>query len=148
MDWSTLAPTALGGALALGGGFLGQWWGERRTVEREQRAWEREDRGRSYDQRRDAYSDFLASFNAFYDKAAFAKMMDSHQEPPEDWLSPLYFKYVTLRVFGAKSIAETANQMFMELNMYATISEAKETKLERLIDDYLNKVRNDLKVPD
>lgn len=42
MDWTTLAPTALGGLLAVGGGFIGQWWGERRSVAREQREREHE----------------------------------------------------------------------------------------------------------
>ena len=37
MNWSTLAPTLLGGLLALGGSMLGQWWNERRAIQREER---------------------------------------------------------------------------------------------------------------
>lgn len=99
MDWSSFADTALGGALALTGGILAQSWGHRRAVEREDLSWEREDRGRSFDQRREAYSNFLASFIEFYDRLAFAKHSGTWFEPPEDWLSPLYSKFVTVRVF-------------------------------------------------
>lgn len=38
--------------------------------------------------------------------------------------------------------------MFHELQAYATIALAKETKIERLIDQFLDEVREDLKVPD
>jgi len=38
MEWSTLAPTALGGALAIVGGLVGAWWSERGAAAREERA--------------------------------------------------------------------------------------------------------------
>lgn len=42
LDWSILAPTALGGLLAIGGGFLGQWWNSRQTALRERAVWARD----------------------------------------------------------------------------------------------------------
>ena len=58
VDYSTFASTTFGAVLALGGALLGQWWNERRSVAHEQRAWEREDRQRTFDDRRKACVDY------------------------------------------------------------------------------------------
>lgn len=58
VDYSTLASTTFGAVLALGGGFLGQWWNERRAIAREERAWQREDRLRTFDDSRRACVDY------------------------------------------------------------------------------------------
>jgi hypothetical protein len=59
VDYSTLVPTALGGVLALGGGFLGQWWGERRAVAREQRDRAHESQVWARTHQKDAYVNFF-----------------------------------------------------------------------------------------
>lgn len=60
MDWATLVPVLVGGVIALGGSLLGSWVSDQRATERERRAWDREDRLRTFDQRRDAYARFVS----------------------------------------------------------------------------------------
>jgi hypothetical protein len=113
MDWGTLAPTALGGLLALGGGFLGQWWSERRAVEREQRAWARDQKARSYEATRLAYSRFLGA----YDEHVDVLMRQPEEIDFSDWdwaakLDPLVTEVV---IFGTKPAAKLARTMVQQL---------------------------------
>lgn len=111
MDWGSLAPTALGGLLAVGGGFAGQLWGERRTVERERRAWAREDAHRTFDDRRAAYLDLLGALRRMEDEVhAF---MD-HDEPlvATTWVLPIQDPLNRVMVFAPAPGREAAQEAY------------------------------------
>jgi len=85
VDLSLLIPTIVGGLLALCGGVLGQWFSDRRTAKREQRAWDREDRNRTFDDRRKACVDFYSLAAATSTALRTANKWPGVLEVPPDW---------------------------------------------------------------
>lgn len=108
MDWSSLATTTLGGALAIGGGFLGAWWSERRTADREARARAHEldvwARGLRYE----AHVKFLDVFDEKYRIYLEAEHESTPVEPPDDWLVPVWDAYNRLRIVCEQETADQA----------------------------------------
>jgi hypothetical protein len=64
VDWWTLVPVVIGGLLAAGGGWFGQWWSAKRADARELRDREHEHRVWARDKRADLYIDVLAEAHA------------------------------------------------------------------------------------
>lgn len=112
VDYSTLVPIALGGLLALGGGFLGQWWGERRAVAREQRDREHEREVWARDLRREAHVAFIAEF-----ERKFKAMEDWLAEPVGDGPDHDYLESINDTLTPMRLVAdnETATLAFQAL---------------------------------
>lgn len=147
MDWSTLASTAVGGILALAGGFVGQWWGERRAVEREHRIWARDQRARSYDATRLAYTDFLGLWDRHVDLAM--RRPDDVDFQDWDWAEGLPPAVSRVTVFGTAQAAHLANTMVSTLLTYAFDSKGKaehELTMADLNSQFLAEIREDLGV--
>ena len=81
VDYSTFASTTFGAVLALAGALLGQWWNERRSVAHEQRAWEREDRQRTFDDRRKACVDYYEFAEAMSTALSHGTVMGLGSDP-------------------------------------------------------------------
>lgn len=109
MDWSTLAPTLLGGALALGGGFLGQWWSERRAKDREERTREHEAFVWARAQRLEAHGRFLAAFNG----AAKESDATGRVEQLNDFFGQLRAAADDRKLLCSKATSDATNHAWM-----------------------------------
>lgn len=147
MDWSSLALTFLGGALAVGGGFFGQWWSERAAVAREQRERDHEREVWARGLRYEAHVEFLSTFDAKCKAASAAKDRGEGQEAPHDWLVPLRARLQALRMLGTRETWESANVAFE--NLYAYVFEEPDDwqSVEFAIDEYLLAVRREFHLP-
>lgn len=147
MDWSSIAPTALGGILALAGGFVGQWWGERRAVEREQRLGARDQKARSYEATRLAYTDFLGLWDRHVDLAM--RRPDDVDFQDWDWADALPPAVSRISVFGTAQAAHLAHTMVHTLLSYAFDSKGQaehELTMAELHTQFLTEIRQDLGV--
>lgn len=168
MDWGTLAPTALGGLLALGGGFFGQWWSERRTVEREQRAWAREDVHRTFDDRREIYVAYYTLLKASARMVYNASMELGSIE--DEWQMPLFDSLNRLRLFAGPRVDLVAGDAYNALwqwghrvhqvqrgevvvprDPHGLLDDAQAYRLEERYDELevqlLKAIRHELRIP-
>jgi hypothetical protein len=141
--YSTLVPTALGGGLALGGGFLGQWWGERRAVARELRDRDHEREVWARDLRREAHVAFIAEF-----ERKFKAMEDWLAEPvgdgpDHDYLESVNDTLTPMRLVADNETATLAFQALWLLKGYAFGKPGVVANIEvrRAMVDYLQAVR-------
>jgi len=142
VDYSTLVPIALGGLLALGGGFLGQWWGERRAVAREQRDREHERevwvRGLAYE----AHVQFIGLFQRLYRAVTDTRDRGDHIEPPEEYLAPLHHQLTSLRLVSQQATQDKALRAIIALDAL-TYRGAHWDEVETHFDRYLGAVREE-----
>jgi hypothetical protein len=115
-DWTTLAPTVLGSLLALGGGLIGSWIAERRTVEREVREWARQDALRTFDDRRKAYLDLLGMLRALEEVVVQAAR--SNKPLDGDWFVVLFEPPNRIRVFASDVGQHAVSNAFTALLKY------------------------------
>lgn len=105
-----LAATALGGLLAAGGGFLGVWWSEKRTAEREerQRHWAREDR--NFEDLREACLHFRGLYYRVRNELSSAEDEARVADLPEDWSEELDEASERLYIYGSVALTEAASR--------------------------------------
>jgi hypothetical protein len=146
VEYSTLVQTTLGGVLALGGAFLGQWWGERRAVAREQRDREHERdvwaRGLGYE----AHVQFISTFQRLYKAVTDARDRGNDIEPPEDYLVPLHDQMTSLRLISQQVTQNQAWRAITALDRY-TYRDGMWTEVEKYFDRYLGAVREEFHLP-
>jgi phytoene dehydrogenase-like protein len=145
VDLSLLVPTLVGGLLALGGGFAGQWWAERRAVERESRAWAREQKARSHEAAREAYRAFLRAFDEHLDLVM--RRPEDIDFTDWDWARALEPLVTDVRLFGTSAAAEFADSMHRELVRTGDeLDSIPPAEMGSLYTLYLAEVRRDLGV--
>ena len=144
----TLVATALGGLLAAAGGFIGQWWAERRAREREARAAELEAHRWARELRRVAYVEFLLSFRDTLDdvrRAQFAGV----DPPGSEELSTMLDKTAAVQLLGSQRCALIADAMCSDLIALVDLpGEQDETNFVDLREDFDAAARADLGLPD
>lgn len=120
MDWSTLAPTALGGLLALGGGFLGQWFSGRQS----HGVWAR-------DQRAAAHSAFLAEHHRLSHWMVMVTRVggDDVKEPHADWTVPLVAALVQVELVGSAEVSKAGRELLR------TTSKMREGTIDSFVAD-------------
>jgi len=146
MDLSPVLTTALGGALALSGGFLSQRWSERRAMERESREREHEHEVWTRDQRHEAHLQFIAAFDRLYKVVGERRDSPEHSEPPDDFLIPLYGRLTLIRLVADEATSERAVAVIEALYRYTYLSGTWED-VEHSLDQYLGAVRSEFKFP-
>src|SRR4051794_25875021 len=76
-----------------------------RERERERAIWSREDAARTFEHRREAYTDFYEAVRAMASRASTAVYGSSRFELEFDWFQPTYEKLQHLRVYATPSVA-------------------------------------------
>lgn len=84
MDWASLVPVALGGLLAAGGGWAGQWWGAREARAKEHRDREQERYVWAREQRYKTHVQFLQAFDQLRNALARFQGKQSGATRPTD----------------------------------------------------------------
>lgn len=142
VDWSGLATTVLGGVLAIGGGFLGAWWSERRTAEREARVREHEldvwARGLRYE----AHVKFLDLFGAKYRLYLDTEEDPNALDPPDDWLVPVWDAFQRLRIVCEQETADKAEAAVDALQKYV-FRDGRWEEVEWASDQYRGAMRKE-----
>lgn len=146
MDWSILAPTALGGLLALGGGFGGQWWSERRAVAREQRDREHEVFIWARNLRLESHLRFLSVFDLQMRLLDEASRRGEESDAPEDFVAPLMDLQENLRLMCSEETADRAFKALLRLNDYANKKGIWEDAMAAR-EAYLAAIRDEFKLP-
>lgn len=145
MNWDTLAPTALGGLLAIVGGFVGQWWGERRAVAREQRERIHEQRVWSREHQRNAYDAFTVAFRRVVEESR------SHQRGSAPIsIDDLLTSFDAVATFGTPQSRVAANAAKRELTLWAGGPRGlgSEDVVHQAFERFRVQVRRDLRVDD
>jgi len=143
MDYAALVQTTLGGAIALTGGFLGQWrWAERRAVVRERREREHEQkvwvRGIGYE----THVQFISTYQRLYKALIAARIRDRVTQPREDYLVPLHDQMTSLRLVSQQATQDKAWIAISALDNY-TYKGGKWPDVEMCFDRYLAAVREE-----
>lgn len=146
------AGAVLSGGLAVTGVVLTQKSTDRREKarreyehERERALWAREDARRPYEEMRNAYLEFMKDWHERTDTVASAQLSEPTSEPPEDYLSPLYYRLEQVRLFGSRRAADLASAAFEAAQRFAY--QGKEL-LDGGLEALREQVRVDLGVAD
>jgi hypothetical protein len=150
MDWSPIVTTALGGALAIIGGFAGQWWGEKKATAREarDRAHEREVWARGL--RYEAHVAFLSEYDRRYDQMWIVKQLQQLPGPsepvPENYLQPLWDRQQAVRLVCTEATARAGERARDALASY-TFRDGEWEAVDYERDRYLAAVREEFGLP-
>lgn len=146
VDYSALVQPSLGGVLVLGGGFLGQWWGERRAVAREHRGREHERevwaRGLGYE----ANVQFISTYQRLLKAVEDARDQGVDVEAPEDYLAPLHDQMTSLRLISQQATQDNTLRAIIALDTY-THRGGKWPEVEKHFDRYVGAVREEFHLP-
>jgi hypothetical protein len=106
--------------LALGGGFLGQWWGEGRAVAREQRDRDHEREVWARDLRRKDHMAFIAEFERKLKTIDQRQLIpyDDGSEPDPDVLESITDKMTAMRLFTDTATYRRARDVIVVLRDY------------------------------
>jgi hypothetical protein len=146
MDWSALATTILGGLLVLVGGFIGQWWAERRAIAREQRDRQHEHEVWARALRYEAHVAFLTEFDARYRDLDRAHSQGRYQRPSSDFLVPVWSRHQSVRLVCTADTAQLAFDAVIALTGYAFYGRESDEVTYKL-DLYLGAVREEFHLP-
>jgi hypothetical protein len=146
------AGAVLSGGLTVTGVVLTQNRADRREDERwrrerehERQVWAREEATRTYDQRRDAYLDFMKDWDERFNAIYMNKLTREEPEPPEDYLEPLFKHVEQVRTFGSRQAGSLALDAFGALRYHAY----EGGPIPALgLDEFREQVRRDLGVAD
>ena len=160
MDWSPIVSTLVGAGLAVIGGFVAQLRAEKQAREREGRerraALERDERQREQERevwarslRYEAHVLFLKTHDELYKTAQRADVSGDYggpnQDPPDDFLVPLWNRLAMLRLVAEKATAEMAKQALLELAEYV-FRKGPWVKVDYALDQYVEAVRAEFKL--
>ena len=146
VDYSTLAQTALGGVLVAGGGFLGQWWSERRAVAREHRDREHERQVWARGIRYETHVQFISTYQRLRKAVEDARDQGMDVEAPEDYLVPLHDQMTSLRLISQQATQDKALRAIVALDLY-THRGGKWPDVEKHFDRYIGAVREEFHLP-
>ena len=120
----------------------------RRRAAREQQVaqWAREDASRPYEEMRTAYLEFMKDWHERTDTIFMAKLAEPWSEPPEDYMSPLYYRLEQVQLFGSRRAADLASAAFEIARTYAYQGGA--VPEDGTLDELREQVRRDLGVPE
>jgi hypothetical protein len=103
MDWSPIVTTALGGVLAVVGGFAGQWWSERNATAREREVW-------AGSLLYEAHVAFLSEYDRCFDTVWWAKLVPDGSQPHENFLEPLWDRQQAVRLVCTDATADAGER--------------------------------------
>jgi hypothetical protein len=86
-----------------------------RERERERERWGREDAARTFEQRRDAYSDFYESLRDMVRNVHDYSRSRAHKEDrelPSEWASPTFGKLLRLELYASREVWQEATQAY------------------------------------
>ena len=146
MDWTPFVSTLLGGLLAAGGGFAGQWWSERRERAREERNREHEREIWARGLRYEAHVAFLSTFDAKYKSAQEASGRHDLGEVPDDWLVPVWDRLQALRMVCHDRTAKKAETALASLQAYTHGTGGRWEQVEWDLDRYLGAIREEFQL--
>lgn len=117
--------------------------------ERQQRhAWLRDDAARSYEHRRQAYSEYMCQWRRHADMAFHHQVIDrSGPDPDFDWLDDLYEAFTAVQVFGTRDAVTGAGVAMRAVDTYAQGSGEPDLDWD-VIEPFRREVRRDLAIPD
>jgi hypothetical protein len=146
MNWTTLSSTLLGGLLALGGTTLGQWWNERRALQREERTREHEREIWARQLRHEAHLAFLKMVGTAWSLAVDIRNDPTGPDANEDFLEPIWDKLQELRLISEENTLSKADTTFRHLWVY--VYEKGEGKsVSTAIEQYILAVREEFRLP-
>jgi hypothetical protein len=173
--WVPLVVAAAGLVGTLGGVWLTQrradrreevaWNRERerererweREDERERARWEREDAARTFDHRRDAYTEFYESLRDMAFAAYNHGMGLRDEEELGEWQLPTYQKLQHLHVYATPAVAEAAGDAYSAAWHWGANTAfgrddaafyERQDQYDSTEDELLARVRADLSIPD
>jgi hypothetical protein len=146
VEYSTLVQTTLGGVLALGGAFLGQWWVERRAVAREQRDREHERDVWARDLGYEAHVQFIGTFQRLFKAVSDAEDRRDGSEPPEDYIQPLCDQMTSLRLISQQATQDKAKRAITALSKF-TYTGGTWPEVDKFFDGYVGAVREEFHLP-
>jgi hypothetical protein len=122
----------------------------RQEREHERLIWAREDAGRSYDHRRQAYMDFLAEFHRLRRVVEAARAQGATSEAlPRQAMDDLTDLWTAVLIYGSEDGQQWASACHSSLRLWAWHPERADLE-ETVMEDwnqYLTQVRIDLGVP-
>ena len=150
---TTLVVAAIGFIGGIGGVIVTQMLANhredirwRREHDRQQLDRDREDAARSYEHRREAYVKFIAEYHRVWDIAASACSVGDDAAIPEDFLLDLYYRRISVEIFGTKDSANHAHDAYEIL--FAYVFDGKPFDESNVLKELVDSVRRDLLVPD
>ncbi|MBO2456581.1 hypothetical protein [Actinomadura violacea] len=143
MSWTSLISTLLGGLLALGGSWLGQWWTERRAVAREKRAQEHERVVWARSLRYEAHLAFLKEFDDIFNGLYDHFEDGGSSGVPEEHFSFLWEKLEVMRIVSNDDTTHMAGEAIKSLQSYS----GDWAPVQWTRDRYLGTVRSELQLP-
>ena len=146
VDWSTLVPVVIGGALTLGGAMLGSWVGERRAMAREERDRDHERETWARNLRYESHLRFLADFDQYYKTIEQSKQRGIDEPVPDDWMNPLWDRLQSLRLVCAEATTLEAEATVLVLDEYEASKKVWED-VEVACRAYVNAVRAEFHMP-
>lgn len=133
----------------LAGVLLTQFRADQRADKLECRREVRENTGRSYENRRDAYATFLSHL---YQLEGVARKWNEHEqgELPEDSLESLVEPFALIRIYGTTAANEAAEKLreWLVVDVFGPRPENHEYERANLEENFLHAVRNDFAIPD
>jgi hypothetical protein len=131
-----------------------------RERKREQERWSREDRVRTFDHRREAYTDYFENIKAMARRAQQSTRSDPPTELHPDWFEPTFLSLNRLLVFGSAAVAEAAGAAYsacwswgtrqgIGLNLAGEVIDSHywEGTYNNLEAALLHAIRDDLQIP-
>ncbi|MCH6169838.1 hypothetical protein [Pseudonocardia alaniniphila] len=112
-----------------------------RERERERELWERDDKLRTFEQRRDAYADFYSSL-----RISYLAVIGIGEERADGWERELQRKYDKLRLYTSPEVFRAADAAFSECQRLAA-GRGSEQEYDDLEDAFVEAVRRDIGVP-
>ncbi|WP_204063559.1 hypothetical protein [Planobispora siamensis] len=110
----------------------------------------REAKGRLYDQRREAYVEFLRVFERYWSNAARHTPYDEGPAPSDleaDDFDSLYNRLLTVQIFASASTYSAADKATKELMAYfRTDGKGDQVPITAAFDEYLRLMRKELGV--
>jgi hypothetical protein len=165
--WVTLLIAALGVAGTVSGVIITQRWADGRESrlreidrKREQERWAREDQVRTFDHRREAYTNFFENLKAMARQASPATRLDPPHPLQADWFEPTFLSLNRLLIFGSAAVAEAAGAAYSAcwswgtrqgegINLNGTLIDSQhwEGLYNNLEAALLHAIRDDLLIP-
>lgn len=144
MDISSVVPTIVGGLLALGGGFLGQWWSERRAAEREARERNNEREVWARDLRYQAHVEFINVFNTVFKRLyAWKQNPGDESEPPDNFLTPVIDAMTPMRLVTNEITQLHAIVALEALRTYPSRGGSTYRDVDKALGGYMATVRRE-----
>ena len=147
MDWSLVVPTVVGGVLAIGGGFVGQWWSQRSALAREAREREHEREVWARSLRYEAHVAFLTEFDRMLREAREERKRLPDWRPGDAASGLLWDRFQALRLVCAALTTAAAESAVDALRDYLHTPGGRWRPVDVEREGYLAAVRDEFGLP-